>query len=437
VSLLQNMQAERATGTLQVRSGAQTAQLYFLFGHLFHAQMGAGQDASVQGEAAVFTALAWREGEYAFDPKAKLPPEETIKASTQEIVQEAAARGLASAGEQSPAYAAAPAPDAALEPAEQTAANVPSELYPLPLGALVYESLKTAFVDFPKLLRSLQIDHLTGYLRLAANNASGMVLLYRGNLMEALYDGGAVVSTGRSAFQLIKGSVDRGEGTLDVHSLSDEVVRGIYHLLTAPPYLQGLVARFVKPDELLAHLQEVRLTGPVIMRSPEDLGVILLQEGKVLGAYTRQGRELSDRADAVFALCQNPATRIEVRAAQPGSEPPSMSLEEALSGSQGPSREAMAPFPAPPPAAAAPASPPARPPAVDWDNVFAELSAMADRVLGNRSKKVREALSATPASREDLLRTIGRLPQLSILLIDQRKLVTLSEDMRAFVEALP
>jgi hypothetical protein len=69
--------------------------------------------------------------------------------------------------------------------------------------------------------------------------------------------------------------------------------------------------------------------------------------------------------------------------------------------------------------------------------VFAELSAMADRVLGNRSKKVREALSATPASRDDLLRTIGRIPQLSILLIDQRKLVTLAEDMRAFVEALP
>lgn len=431
------MQAARATGTLQVRSGAQTAQLYFLFGHLFHAQMGAGQDMSVQGEAAVFNALAWQEGDFAFDPKAKLPPEETIKASTQEIVQQAAARGLTAAGDQPPGYAAAPAPDPAFpEPTEQTAANVPSELYPLPLGALVYEALKTAFVDFPKLLRSLQIDHLTGYLRLAANNASGMVLLYRGNLMEALYDGGAVVSTGRSAFQLIKGSVDRGEGTLDVHSLSDEVVRGIYHLLTAPPYLQGLVARFVKPDELLAHLQEVRLTGPVIMRSPEDLGVILLQEGNVLGAYTRQGRELSDRADAVFALCQNPATRIEVRAAQPGSEPPSMSLEEALSGAggQGPSREAAAVLAAPP-AAAAPQ--PARPPAVDWDNVFAELSAMADRVLGNRSKKVREALSATPASREDLLRTIGRLPQLSILLIDQRKLVTLSEDMRAFVEALP
>jgi hypothetical protein len=439
VSLLQNMQSERATGTLQVRSGAQTAHLYFLFGHLFHAQMGAGQDMSVQGEAAVFNALTWREGEYAFDPKAKLPPEETIKASTQEIVLEAANRGLAPAGEESPAYAAAPAPDAtSSEPAEQTAANVPSELYPLPLGALVYEALKTAFVDFPKLLRSLQIDHLTGYLRLAANNASGMVLLYRGSLMEALYDGGAVVSTGRSAFQLIKGSVDRGEGTLDVHSLSDDVVRGIYHLLTAPPYLQGLVARFVKPDELLAYLQEVRLTGPVIMRSPEDLGVILLQEGKLLGAYTRQGRELSDRADAVFALCQNPATRIEVRAAQPGSEPPSLSLDEALSGAagQGPPREAAAPVLAAP-AAATPTPPAARPPALDWDNVFAELSAMADRVLGNRSKKVREALSATPASRDDLLRTIGRIPQLSILLIDQRKLVTLAEDMRAFVEALP
>src|SRR5260370_36785336 len=37
LSLLQSMQAQRATGTLQVRNGGEAFSLFFLFGHLFHA----------------------------------------------------------------------------------------------------------------------------------------------------------------------------------------------------------------------------------------------------------------------------------------------------------------------------------------------------------------------------------------------------------------
>src|SRR5207244_1677640 len=155
LSLLQSMQAQRATGTLQVRSGGEAFSLFFLFGHLFHAY-GNGS----QGEEAVFEPLAWRQGDYTFDPKSKLPTEQTIPP--------------------------------------------PTELYPLPVGKLVYESLKTAFVDFPKLLRSLSQDRLTGYLRLTGQASRGMILFYQGSLIESFYDGGAVVSTGRTAFSLFK-----------------------------------------------------------------------------------------------------------------------------------------------------------------------------------------------------------------------------------------
>ena len=73
LSLLQSMQAQRATGTLQVRNGGEAFSLFFLFGHLFHAY-GNGS----QGEEAVFEPLAWRQGDYTFDPKSKLPTEETM-----------------------------------------------------------------------------------------------------------------------------------------------------------------------------------------------------------------------------------------------------------------------------------------------------------------------------------------------------------------------
>ena len=70
-SLLQTMQTERATGALALESQSDTASLYFLFGHLFHAASPSGQ-----GEDVVLQALSWHDGSFRFDPRAKLPPEE-------------------------------------------------------------------------------------------------------------------------------------------------------------------------------------------------------------------------------------------------------------------------------------------------------------------------------------------------------------------------
>lgn len=79
--LLQTMQQDRATGTLSIESGGHSCALHFLFGHLFHAVSDSGD-----GEGAVLSALGWSRGEYTFNPRAKLPPEETINSSTEELV---------------------------------------------------------------------------------------------------------------------------------------------------------------------------------------------------------------------------------------------------------------------------------------------------------------------------------------------------------------
>src|SRR5205807_7378061 len=91
-ALLQTMQAERATGTLALENGSDSASLYFLFGHLFHASGPGGQ-----GEDVVIDALGWWDGSYQFDPRAKLPAEETIKASPAELIAAAESRQGASA----------------------------------------------------------------------------------------------------------------------------------------------------------------------------------------------------------------------------------------------------------------------------------------------------------------------------------------------------
>ena len=79
--LLQTMQQDRATGTLSLESAGHQCALHFLFGHLFHA-VSDGEE----GEAAVLSALDWTSGEYTFNPRAKLPPEETINSSTEDLL---------------------------------------------------------------------------------------------------------------------------------------------------------------------------------------------------------------------------------------------------------------------------------------------------------------------------------------------------------------
>jgi len=470
------MQAQRATGTLQVRNGGEAFSLFFLFGHLFHAY----GDGS-QGEEAVFAPLGWQQGDYSFDPKSKLPTEETITAPTADILAEAKRRGVP--GSQNggqpalsrpvpPPQAAQPQPPPAtpapnpVKPTERSTMSQPisaqepapdgpptTELYPLPVGKLVYESLKTAFVDFPKLLRSLSADRLTGYLRLTGQSSRGMILFYQGSLIESFYDGGAVVTTGRTAFSLFKNDVDRGEGSMDVIELTAEVVTAIYQLLTAPTILQGLLARFVDVRALLQYLQEEQLHGSLLVRAPDEMGIVLLRGGTLLGAFTRGQPQLVQDPEVVTRLCADPKTRIEVKAVADLEEPESVSLEEMLAMAPGIPAQVYrpAPTPAPAPSAAAPApaaqrapayqQPAAEPartgggePEIDWQSLMNELNSMADNALQNRSKKVKEMLAATERTLDSLDRTIDRISQTSIMFVDPARLTNLANEMRQVVE---
>jgi hypothetical protein len=464
------MQAQRATGTLQVRNGGEAFSLFFLFGHLFHAY-GNGS----QGEEAVFEPLAWRQGDYTFDPKSKLPTEETITAPTADILAEAKRRGVPGADNNGPVAAARPAaaPAQAAQPAQpapqvserpvvsQPSATTPpqaapddgppaTELYPLPVGKLVYESLKTAFVDFPKLLRSLSSDRLTGYLRLTGAASRGMILFYQGSLIESFYDGGAVVSTGRTAFSLFKNDVDRGEGSMDVIELSSEVVTAIYQLLTAPTILQGLLARFVDVRALLQYLQEEKIHGSLLVRAPEEMGIVLLRDGQLLGAFTRGQPQLVQDPEIVTRLCAEPKTRIEVKAVADLEEPASVSLEEMLAMTPSVAASVYRPAAPPPSAPSAPAAapqraqsyqpaPPPAPPAadepdIDWPSLMSQLNQMSDNALQNRSKKVKEMLGSTEPNLDALDRTIDRISQTSIMFVDPARLTNLANEMRQLVE---
>jgi hypothetical protein len=392
-TLLQSMQAERATGTLTIDNGGDNCSLYFLFGHLFHASGPGGQ-----GEEVVIDALGWDDGSFQFDPRAKLPAEETIKASPAELIAAsesrmapaaAAATSASSWPDAAPAYppsdaysapaASLPAPieepayaiassassdqgadsyapaaepesdhaampeyqpsqgaaaseplsyataDASTPPAPAaserpaaTSAGAPSSsvqpvrVYPLPSGRAHYEGLKSAFVDFPRLLRTLRSDRHTGYVNLSGSGYSGVILLNDGQALQALCSNATAVQ-GESAFLQIRRHMDAGDGVIDVIELDAEMVTALAQLFTSPYLFSGLLGRFVNLDALLEYLAEEKVSGSVVVQTPTEAGIILLRDGDILGTYTESQRSLDKATTAVAALATDRQSSIEVK----------------------------------------------------------------------------------------------------------------------------
>lgn len=370
-SLLQTMQSERATGTLVLEDGTGGASLFFLFGHLFHATDGDGD-----GEDVVVRALGWRDGTFRFDPRAKLPADETIRSSPAELIAAAGRSGdaeaptvepkadtapslraiVGDAGDAHPAATDAPAwvpaastpaasaptasaPDnggngtvmpaiaPAYVPVEFSPTYVPAEAppmaagaargtpvgtLPIPAGTIQYAGLKTAFVDFARLLRTLRSDSHTGFIRLVNGASSGVLLFRDGEVVEA-EAGDDGTAHGEEAFLLVRDQMDSGDGLLDVVGLDDDTVSSVARLLTGPPLFTGLLARFVDFAALLEYLAEERLDGSMIVVGASETGVILLREGAVLAAYTAAAPAPQTGTDTVSALAAERTARIEVR----------------------------------------------------------------------------------------------------------------------------
>ncbi len=499
-SLLEAAQGERSTGTLTVRDGnGKSASLYFLFGHLFHAQA----DGKA-GDDAVLNALHWTKGDFEFDAKAKLPADETVKAGIPELVQTAESTSDAEPVVESQAQPPAePQPEARpehtearaerkdhAEPERKVEAPQPRrgvkhrpspkhgrEPIPVPAGQIIYDSLKTSFVDFPRLITTLEKEGYTGYVRLLTDDASGLILFREGSALECMYDGAADAGSlvlGKQALQRFNDDVTSGHGVLDVVGLSSELIDGLFELTVSRPMYTELYAAWVDMKALLKFLSDRKLSGSVMIRSAAGTGVIILSEGELAGAYTSESRDISDKPDRALALCDDPAAMIEVKSADATKHPP-LDVDEVVGGQRGPRSQpqpapiATAPAPEPmnPPNPTIPVMPPEPPtaqiptggyagyaqptqpsmqvapttppsarsaapgPQLDWTSIVAELQAMAEDALGNRARKVKDILGAADPSLAGIESAIDQIPSISLLFVDSSRLEQLAQEMRA------
>jgi hypothetical protein len=356
------------------------------------------------------------------------------------------------------------------------------EPIPVPAGQILYDSLKTSFVDFPRLLTTLEREGYTGYVRLLTDDAAGLILFREGSALECLYDGTAEASgliLGKQALQEFNNDVNAGHGVLDVVGLSPELIDGLYELTVSRPMYTELYAAWVDMKALLKFLSDRRLSGSVMIRSGAGTGVIIMSEGELAGAYTSESRDIADKPDRALALCDDPNAMIEVKSADAVKHPP-LDVDEVVAGhrsgprnnpgpapaaavepppgpaAQPPTQQfpAFAPAPAnqapPPPAAptatypsfpsaqsapvaVAPTTPPspAGGPQLDWGAVVAELQAMAEDSLGNRARKVKDILGAADPSLSGIEAAIDQVPSISLLFVDSSRLEQLAQEMRA------
>ena len=509
-SLLEEAQLERATGTLTLARDSRAATLYFVFGSLIHATA-EGQS----GDDVVLGALSWNDGAFDFDPKAKLPDEESVRSSVSELVARAASNGnspspasMAGPAEPEPVAVTWAAPPRAPEPPPAPVAaaviaprpdpssggeDIPRgvkhrpqpkhgrEPIPVPAGQVLYDSLKTSFVDFPRLITTLERESYTGYVRLLTEDAAGLIFFREGVALECVYDAGVEpnVLLGRQALHEFNDEVTHGHGVLDVVSLSPELVDGLHQLTVARPLYTELYAAWVDMGALLRYLEEKRLSGSVMVRGSAGTGVIILDQGRLAGAYTSQSREISDVADGVLALCQEAGAMIEVKtegdtrispldvdevvgirrspprppAAQPSASPaqPSASLSQPSASPSPPTPRPLDPAPLPSPPVAGSVSPPPLLPtqmlptldlpvnpglpkgasrAVDWEAIVADLQVLTDEALGNRSRKVKDVLAGADRNQMGLEEAIAQIPTISILFVDSSRLEALASDLR-------
>ena len=486
-SLLEAAQGERSTGTLTLRNGSgEPTSLYFLFGHLFHAQ-GDG----LAGDEAVVSALAWSKGEFDFDAKAKLPADETVKAGIPELVH-AAEAAPTPGGPEPPMVEKAeargerrdhPEPERKVE-APQPRRGVKHrpqpkhgrEPIPVPAGQVIYDSLKTSFVDFPRLITTLEKEGYTGYVRLLTDDATGLILFREGSALECMYDGSGEpggLMLGKTALHQFNQDVTSGHGVLDVVGLSPELIDGLYELTVSKPMYTELYAAWVDMKALLKFLSDRKLSGSVMIRATAGTGVIILSDGQLAGAYTSESRDISDKPDRALALCDDPGAMIEVKSADTTKHPP-LDVDEVVASQRGPRNvgQAMAatspppsepvtspmpvitqepppPPPAPyqaytPPPTTHPTPPsqpamqvaPTTPPSSsgqqrDWSPIVAELQAMAEDALGNRARKVKDILGAADPSEAGIEGAIDQIPSISLLFVDSSRLEQLAHEMRA------
>lgn len=198
---------------------------------------------------------------------------------------------------------------------------------PIPSGAVIFGELTSAFVDGARLLRFLGDRLHTGAVVDASSDRVQVSILHEGGVL-------ALIAAGAEGSQRLDGLALPAPGSGDEHSLTvlayrAEVAAALGQFVNLPERFERMHGSFVDFPALLAFLGREQASGGVRITTGSDTGVVLLRNGSVLGAYTRQRPELDD-AEVVFELARAHDAEIDVHVGSLMVPPPAVSVSSIL-----------------------------------------------------------------------------------------------------------
>lgn len=180
---------------------------------------------------------------------------------------------------------------------------------PLPMGVSALGQLTSSFVDGPRLLSHLAERRHTGALIEAGSERVQVAVLHQGAIVALV----AVDETGTRRLDALSMPTPASQ---DIHDITvstyrPEIAVALAQMINLPERFSRLPANFVDFTGLLEHLGRERASGAVRVTGAGDVGVVLLRNGVVLGAYSGRLPDLDD-PDVLFGLAAAADAELDV-----------------------------------------------------------------------------------------------------------------------------
>jgi hypothetical protein len=156
-----------------------------------------------------------------------------------------------------------------------------------PQGKTIVENLKTSFVNIEGVLRELEKDVFTGYIRAIFDNYDGVLLYENGKVLESMeeYRDGKQKVLGKEAQTNIVKKIKQGNGgLLTIQQIPINVVKMMLRTVHSSSLYKDLLSEFTQIKNLLLTLKTKSVTGHIEIQMNDGQGqaLIFLEEGRLI-----------------------------------------------------------------------------------------------------------------------------------------------------------
>lgn len=156
-----------------------------------------------------------------------------------------------------------------------------------PPGKIIIENLKISFVNIDGVLRELEKDKFTGYIRTGFDNSDGILLYEAGKVIESMeeYHDGRSKVLGKEAMSNIIKRIKQGSGgSITIQEISPNVAKMMMRTIHSSILYRDLLSEFTQIKNLLVTLKTKNVTGHVEIQMNDGQGqaFIFLEEGKLI-----------------------------------------------------------------------------------------------------------------------------------------------------------